>query len=89
MDGTVACMERKSDLCKILIDESKRKEPPGRRSLRFEDNFKIDLKLIGCKDVGLTSRFRYSTNYALGNLTFSPYIVTCIHPLIRYVTLLE
>jgi hypothetical protein len=44
MDGTVACIGEKRDVYKILIEESERKEPPGRRRLRFENNTKIDLK---------------------------------------------
>jgi hypothetical protein len=46
--GQIAHMGEKSNAYRILVGKSGRKSSQGRRTRRWKDNIKIDLRKIGC-----------------------------------------
>jgi hypothetical protein len=45
--GHVACMGQR-DAFRALVGKSERRRPPGRPRRRWENNFKMDLREVGC-----------------------------------------
>jgi hypothetical protein len=47
-EGHVACMEEKSGVYKVLVEEPEGKRPLGRPRNRWEDNITMDPQVVGC-----------------------------------------
>jgi hypothetical protein len=50
--NSVNMVERRG-VYRVLVGTPEGKRPLGRPRLRWEDNVKMDLKEVGCKDVGV------------------------------------
>jgi len=49
--GNAACMGERRGVYRVLVGRSEGKRPLGRPRRRWEDNIKIDLQDVGCKDM--------------------------------------
>jgi hypothetical protein len=68
----VPCMDDMANACRILVGNSQGKIPVGGPRRRWEDNVKMDLKGIGCKDVDWVQLAEYRVQWwALGNTLIS------------------
>jgi len=47
--GHVACMGKMRGVYRVLVGKPEGKRPLGRRRHRWEDNIKMDLKVVGCE----------------------------------------
>ena len=49
--GHVAYMVDRRGVCRVLVGKHEGKRPLGRPRRRWEDNIKMDLQEVGCRDV--------------------------------------
>jgi hypothetical protein len=49
--GTVACMGEGRGVYRVLVGKLEGKKPLGRLRYRWEDNIKMDLQEVGCRDI--------------------------------------
>jgi hypothetical protein len=49
--GHVACMGERRGVCRVLVGKPEGNRPLGRPRCRWEDNIKMDLQEVGCRDV--------------------------------------
>jgi len=50
--GHVARMGERRGVYRVLVRKPKGKRPLGRHRHRWEDNIKMDLQEVGCRDMG-------------------------------------
>jgi hypothetical protein len=51
MGGHVECMGERRDVYSVLVGKPERNKPLGRPRHRYEDNIKMDLQELGCRDI--------------------------------------
>jgi len=49
--GHVACLEERGGVYRLLVGKPEGKKPLGRPRRRWEDNIKMNLQKVGCKDM--------------------------------------
>jgi len=52
--GHVVCMGQRRGVYRVLVGKPEGKSPLGRHRPRWEDNIKMDLRDVGCRDVDWT-----------------------------------